>query len=184
MKKAIIFDLDKTIINVDFPYYISQKWKKEAILNKILYTFISCLIKIIPVGRIRRRLEYWYSIVISKSYISKKINKLDDLSAIINNKVLRRLLKYRKYGYEIFIVSAGPSHFLEVFSDILSVNTVGSKIIFGINVNDLMGRKILVYKNIENNHLIVSIYSDYMGDLYSNSKYNYLVDGAIKKIIL
>ena len=41
MKKAIIFDLDKTIINVDFPYYISQKWKKEAILNKILYTFIS-----------------------------------------------------------------------------------------------------------------------------------------------
>lgn len=184
MKKAIIFDLDKTIINVDFPNYISHKWKNESLLNKIFYYLVSYSIKIIPIGRIRRRLEYWYSMVIPNSYISEKINNSEDLSDIFNHNVVRRLLKYKNYGFEIFIISAGPNHFLKVFGNIFNVNVIGSKVIFGINVHDLMGNKIPVYKNIENNHVIISIYSDYIGDLYKNSINNYLVGDVIKKINL
>jgi hypothetical protein len=158
--------------------------KNESLLNKIFYYLVSYSIKIIPIGRIRRRLEYWYSMVIPNSYISEKINNSEDLSDIFNHNVVRRLLKYKNYGFEIFIISAGPNHFLKVFGNIFNVNVIGSKVIFGINVHDLMGNKIPVYKNIENNHVIISIYSDYIGDLYKNSINNYLVGDVIKKINL
>jgi phosphoserine phosphatase len=182
--KAIIFDLDKTLLSCDLPITIAKRWADEKIYHLKLLNSINKLIKFLPHRKLRRIFEYWFFSKITNELSEEIIKDLKSTKDIYNQLVHRRYIKYIKKNYKVFIITAGPESFARKFFIDDEVEVIGSKVKFFCIYKDLVGKKNKVYQKISSSgYEIISIYSDYIGDLSRYSKNNYLIkSGLIIKI--
>jgi hypothetical protein len=96
---------------------------------------------------------------------------------LFNEKVQKRLEKYLRLGYAVYLVTAAPNSISRELETLFNVKVIGSDTFNGLIVNDLMGKKeYKVYRKISEDYEIVAIYSDSIGDHSSLARYNYLVE--------
>lgn len=172
---VVIFDLDRTIVELDTPSYLFRIWSKDYRWAKLIEKLRANL----PISRLRRRLEYWYINLIPIHTIENTFNN-QEIKRISNQNILSRINRYKKLKIKVIIVTAAPKQIAEAIAKALGIESISSKVKGILISHDLQGNKINTYKEVTAR--TITIYSDQEIDFSKNSRKNYLVtrSGKIK----
>jgi phosphoserine phosphatase len=174
-RKIIVFDLDRTIVKCDIPIEAVRLYYKNFPSRNLILKKIGVFLNKLPFSRLKRIFEYFEISFIPQKKINKIIFYL--IKEKINKKLLQKMKKYKRQGYEVYIVTAGPQKYLTAVKVFFKVKLIGSSVCLGIIINDLQGKKEKIYKHlIKNDCEICAIYSDQINDLSPFASENYLVN--------
>lgn len=168
-KDVIIFDVDGTIFKGDlhtlcFLHKFGFKWSSIQIMN--LFRILGRHVRFIG-----RKLEYFPIFFLDSNDIVKSIGVLSNNQEFCNVFLLKRILRYKRYGYRVILVSAAPKKIVEPLGAILGLEFYSSELKFGILFKDILGRKISIYKKIEaEGSRIRTVYTDSSADFFSAAK--------------
>lgn len=182
-KTIIIFDIDETLTTKNLPIIIIESWIGNNWFKQLFNGLIVVLTQKVLIRPFSRRLEYFTIFFISKKYIENLIPNILENIKNVNPRVVSRLKKYQKYGYKIALVTAAPSKTTIPFANYFEVQSISSRILFGVLVKDLLGKKENIYCKIEKSGLnIRTVYSDSALDFWPKAK-NILVERNEMKVI-
>lgn len=176
MKKIVIFDLDKTLVTCNLPENILKECRKTLPGKRgLIHALKNYLYELSP-GRLKRLFEYfeldWLPYNLVEELCIKQFN------VHINTEVMSVLMGYKKKGYGIYIVTAGPQRVIEPIGHQLEAKIIGSLTFAGVITTDIQDKKEKIYKRLVKERFeIEAIYSDRECDFSSLAKKNYLVNG-------
>lgn len=178
MKKIIIiFDIDETLTTRNLPELIIESWIGTSRIKQLFNGLMVLVTQKILIQPFSRRLEYCTIFFISEKYIVESIPTIIENIKNVNPRVINRLKKYQKYGFRVALITAGPTKTTIPFANYLEVESISSRMIFGVLIKDMLGKKEFVYRKIEKNGMdIRTIYSDSNLDFWKNAKKNILVE--------
>jgi len=173
-KFVAIFDLDETLTYRNLPVVITELWMGDSKIKSKIYLFLNFITKCMLVPSLMRRFEYAITGLISVEFIERSMDLIFERE--VNKNMIRRLIKYKILGARVIIITAGPGKIALSFANHLDVEYISSSVIFGIVLKDLLGKKEIIYKKInEEGGSIQVIYSDNILDFSEMAKINMLV---------
>ncbi|MDG0835889.1 haloacid dehalogenase-like hydrolase [Roseateles saccharophilus] len=175
-KNAVVFDVDKTLVFGDLHSIIIKLWLKKNRRYAALHEFTQLLHAAASLPFLKRKIEYLFTALIPAADIHPIIKDVLTDDSIANKKLLRRIVKYKKAGAQVFLVSAAPERIINILAKFLQVEAIASKTITGVLIRDYLAKKSKAYNLLLSKGLVIrTIYSDSELDFSQKSK-NFLID--------
>lgn len=169
-KNIIIFDIDKTLVKGNLHEIIIGYWIQKRRSRQYIIALVNYFSWILPHPFLKRRVEYFVACLISNEELNKITSRLFRNGTIINCNLTKRITRYKRYDFEIALVTAAPTKIVKHLASTIGVKFYASRTILGILSYDLLAKKHRVYERLKlQGYCIRSIYSDSLQDFDSDA---------------
>lgn len=183
-RPVIVFDLDRTLVRDDLHVLILESWCARRWYRSVAGRAFSRLHRSIPVAYLRRKFEYLLVHLVDSRFVRQESTRITSDARLANDRLLRRLRRYRRSRFEVVLVTAAPERIVREFAALIGVEVVGSQTFLGCLTFDLLGKKTQIYERLElEGRKVVTIYSDSRLDFWEKARRNVLVDATGLRII-
>lgn len=173
---AVVFDLDRTLVNCDLLDAVLDEYRERHGKRSWPPFHLGQILRRYRLYMLARMIAYTEVSYLPKMEVRSLLVRI--IKKRSNFELMQKRDYYKKLGYKIFVVTAGPERLLKAASDILQAEIIGSKLCCGIITKDIQGKKEAIYRALASRgYIIHAIYSDQEEDLSKIAKENYLVRG-------
>jgi len=183
-REVIVFDIDKTLIHQNLHELLIDLWSAETPRRRLITRFVAGFRRACLFPFIQRRLEYLATAFISEQQLHELTLRILSGSEHVHSDLVRRIGKYKRYRYQVVLVSATPERVARPLARQLGASVYASKCICGVLTRDLLAKKRSVYLLMEKDALAVrTVYSDSHLDFWDRSNSFLVKDKIVTKVI-